>query len=578
MSTESDTLQPRLGALTAEEREDGAVVINDNDVDANDPSSKDQQGEFYIDPNLVKEKEPIEDESDEDLVELVARKLEEKRQRKRDEEEAQRKAKVKQLQEQMLQSSTTSASSSTGTTTPPPQPPKTTGVGGAWQKSENATSTEDTYRPSRGSWGYFERPKDISKAFGGGRRVGAGYQDELAVTDSDRSRTKQLLQRYREKVGLEVASEKEHADEIEEAVRIGKAAMQRGLYGTAVSALEKVTKYCSSESKVGGNVYLELAMAYEANGRAEEALTVYRRLTERSRVVDVRQNAKKLLYGMEAMDFMRNDAKAAAFQRKAASQTFIDATGLDKFAKNFDDVYMTGYVNRESSFYKKLTQAVVRSPREARQVLLNAVDAGMVSRMKVVQALLSLSRSFDKALKAEQEAQQEPTAFLDGAPIVAPRQDTDIDLGGYVLASPQDTIDNLQGEWRLQLLADRSGEGVRYYNRTVSWQSVDTDAMRFRCEGPTGLLTVPQEGQLGFDNDKRILSREQVQVVDSPIVDLLGLQQDGAASSVVPQQIVTVDSMLLVTRCVMDKPQSDEKNFFAVWRRVEEGTYCEETR
>ena len=234
---------------------------------------------------------------------------------------------------------------------------------------------------------------------------------------------------------------------------------QCGLYWTTIGLLEKVTRHCSSESKVGRNVILELAMAYEANCWSEEAMTVYRKLTER-RVVYIRQNAKKVLYGMEAMDCMRNDAKAEAFQRKKASQTFIDATGMGKFGKDLDDVYMTGYINRDSGFYKKLTQSVVRSPRELRQVLLTAVDAGLLSRMKVVQALMSLSRNLDKALHAEIEDKAEPTAFLDGVPIVSSRK-RDTGFGGFILSSPQDMMENLQGEWRLQLLADRAGEGVK---------------------------------------------------------------------------------------------------------------------
>ena len=48
--------------------------------------------------------------------------------------------------------------------------------------------------------------------------TGVDYQEE---TEIDTERTKQLLQRYRERVGLEVESEREHADEIDEAVRIG---------------------------------------------------------------------------------------------------------------------------------------------------------------------------------------------------------------------------------------------------------------------------------------------------------------------------------------------------------------------
>ena len=49
-------------------------------------------------------------------------------------------------------------------------------------------------------------------------------------------------------------SEKEHASEIDEALRIVVCAMQRGRYATVVSALEKVTKYCSTNSNVDGKV------------------------------------------------------------------------------------------------------------------------------------------------------------------------------------------------------------------------------------------------------------------------------------------------------------------------------------
>ena len=54
----------------------------------------------------------------------------------------------------------------------------TTGTGGTYIKNE--TAIEDKYRPTRGSWGYFERPKDISKAYGGGRKIVA---DDAKIRD-----------------------------------------------------------------------------------------------------------------------------------------------------------------------------------------------------------------------------------------------------------------------------------------------------------------------------------------------------------------------------------------------------------
>ncbi len=138
------------------------------------------------------------------------------------------------------------------------------------------------------------------------------------------------------------------------------------MYSSAVSILEKVTPYCSTNSKVGGNVFLELAMAYEADGRTKEAVTVYTTLTN-CRIEEIKFNAKRLLYGIEAMQFMRNEAKSAEFSRKKIRNTFIDTTGLANIAENFDDVYQTAYIDLDNGFYRRLTQSVVRSNREARQ-------------------------------------------------------------------------------------------------------------------------------------------------------------------------------------------------------------------
>jgi Flp pilus assembly protein TadD len=89
--------------------------------------------------------------------------------------------------------------------------------------------------------------------------------------------TRERMKEYRIKMGVDVReSATDHAQEIDEAVKIAKLAIERGIYSTAVSALEKVTAV-SSDSKVGSTVFLELAMAYEAVGRIDEASQVYNR-------------------------------------------------------------------------------------------------------------------------------------------------------------------------------------------------------------------------------------------------------------------------------------------------------------
>ncbi|CAN0540535.1 unnamed protein product, partial [Ectocarpus sp. 12 AP-2014] len=44
----------------------------------------------------------------------------------------------------------------------------TGGVGGRWEKPKEGADV-DTHKPVVSTWGVFERPKDMSKAFGGGR-------------------------------------------------------------------------------------------------------------------------------------------------------------------------------------------------------------------------------------------------------------------------------------------------------------------------------------------------------------------------------------------------------------------------
>lgn len=403
--------------------------------------------------------------------------------------------------------------------------------------------------------------------------------------------TRDKLKRYREKVGIDVQSEKDNAQEIEEALSLGQKAMQRGVYATAVSALEKVTKYCSTNSQVGGQVFLELGMAYEAVGRTDEAIQVYSSLTN-SRMEDIKFNSMRLLTGIEAITFMRDDAKIASFSRKKSSQTFIDTTGLGNIANNFDDKYNTAYIDldRGGNFFRKLTESVVRSVREARQILLAATDSGEVDRIKVVQALRSIDRSFVKELEEEKKKnapKKEPVAVINGVPI----RQKDEDMGDAVkgmdsfnLGEAAQMKENLNGEWKLQLIADSKGDGVTYFNKTVSWQNFDVEDMSFSCSGSTAFLTLTQKGVFAFDEDNRILSRTNTTNTGSGAF-IKGLFGSGglsgaAASTNVDQQIISVDSELLITRLTVPKKNTLDtvKGYYSVWRRAQNGVYSSRAR
>ena len=120
----------------------------------------------------------------------------------------------------------------------------TTGIGGSWAKNETA-QIMDTYRPANGGWGKFPRPKDISKAYGGGKRIGADVkttmEDEMRMQQAVED-TRDKLRRYREKVGIEVQSEKDNAQEIEEALNLGQRAMQVNTLNVPVTMLTELAE------------------------------------------------------------------------------------------------------------------------------------------------------------------------------------------------------------------------------------------------------------------------------------------------------------------------------------------------
>jgi hypothetical protein len=601
-------MTPQFGALPAVEEEEATTRTRSNSVVAatatdtfqkmeDSYSEDDEEGDGEMEDYKATRRttETEEELSEEELVEIVAAKMQEQRiaaqreKERRMKEEARKKLaeleNERREQEQQWQQQNQSPSIASSS-----QPYTTTGVGGSWKRESPTDATQDLYQPKTGSWGAFPRPRDISKAYGGGRRVGPGYSNEAERMKSEQS-TRELLQRYRVNAGIDVQSEKEHAAEIEEALQIANLAMQRGIYSTAVSALEKVTKYCSSNSKVGGKVFLELAMAYEAVGRTQEAIKVYTTLTK-CRIEDIKFNAKRLLYGLEAMQFMRDNVGSSEFSRKRAKRTFIDTTGLGDIASKFDDVYETSYIDLSKGFYKKLTESVVRSTREARQILLKATGPGEVDRARIVQALRSLSRRFAEALEKEMEKSvvRESVAVIDGKPIVASKEKDDdpsslVNVEDFYLANPQQMIENLAGEWRLQLLADKRGDGVKFFNNSIAWQNFDTESMSFTSISPQGFLAVQQSGSIEFNNRKRILKRSSVAISGGGgvLASILGKKSGAVGAISMPQQVVTVDSTLLITRGAPSQrgkviANEDEKEYFAVWRRVEPGTLSKQTK
>eukprot|EP00956_Cyclotella_meneghiniana_P043731 scaffold284863_cov93-Cyclotella_meneghiniana.AAC.4 len=549
-SDDTQQIIPQLGSLSEE-----SMAELDDDDGEDYMTEEEVQQQFEVEAEIAKDaidmlrrnviEEEEEEMSEDDLMDIVSRAIT---------ETGFKPSRERSLEEDGMQSSPASITTTVATATSTVQK-TTSGVGGSWAPTDEKT---DEYKPSKsGTWGVFPRPKSISQAYGGGRRVGAGV---TSVPQDSAERTRELLRAYQEKVGIDVQSEKDHKEIIEEALELAGRAMQRGSYGVGISALEKVTQYCSTRSEVGGNVFLNLAMLYEAEA-----------------------NADKLLYGLEAMQFMRNEAKIKEFSRRSAADTFIDATGFKDMSSKFDDVYNTAYLDLEKGqYYRILTENVVRSTREARQILLKAVGSGEVERRKIVQALRSISRHFDDALEEEKTRDASKNIPVDyaGRPILQTGGNdrnplvNSFGADGFVLSEATQTLANLDGKWKLQLMADRSGDGVDFFNTTLIYQVIDSSERVYKSKSQ-GVRISKQSGSFEFDGENRILTREGAKPykVESG-GSLFGMFGDnkrsrGVKMANIPQQVLSVDSVLLITRALVKASAADNiKDYYSVWRKL----------
>ncbi|CAM9790084.1 unnamed protein product, partial [Discosporangium mesarthrocarpum] len=111
-------------------------------------------------------------------------------------------------------------------------------VGGKWDGPPPEAEV-DKHKPAVSTWGVFERPKDISRAYGGGRDPRQRQVDPEEQKRRDEE-TQALLQRYRGSVNADLELENANEDKIKAALQQSRKAMRFwDTYG-AVSALEEV--------------------------------------------------------------------------------------------------------------------------------------------------------------------------------------------------------------------------------------------------------------------------------------------------------------------------------------------------
>lgn len=156
------------------------------------------------------------------------------------------------------------------------------------------------HKPSKsGSWGLFERPADISKAYGGGRRI---TREEMKLMD-EKYQLETMEDAKRKSYGMMKSQRKENDNEkkIRSALNKSRSYMMFGDRNKALEALEDVvlSDIVGFQSELGGEVYLEYGMVLETVDRGEESRKIYGQLGATNSSPRIKKSAMQLLQGLE---------------------------------------------------------------------------------------------------------------------------------------------------------------------------------------------------------------------------------------------------------------------------------------
>eukprot|EP00903_Cladosiphon_okamuranus_P009413 g8977.t1 len=463
------------------------------------------------------------------------------------------------------------AAETTGTVIEDPFEKVTGSVGGLWEKPKEGSDV-DTHKPVVSTWGVFERPKDMSKAFGGGRDPTLKRLDPEERRRRDEE-TKAILNSYRGSTGEDLKREKESEDEIQRALDQSKRAMRFGDTYGAVSALESVKQQCSIHGPLGAVVFLELAMALEATGRSYEAQDIYKVL-RRSKNREIKGQAKRLNEGLEAMDMLKfgrvGEVSEVSEVSKMWTASFKPMSGDRE--KRYSQVYF------EKDADGRPTEDGVFAVEDAKQVLMFASKyKGGISKNRIIKAFDFLKqRSEEASLAARREAaalrrQQEKQAQDDAdaaAAAAASAEGTkgvdgkkqektdqevfalkkkpweknassDFPKGGAGLVSLMGDMSSLeqriQGEWTLAIKAGGSNVDVLQRDSPIKL-SPGGQLTAVEPSGP--FLSVSKEGQWELDANDRVVK------LDYSSSKWVGLLDTGGAQE--GWEVLALDDKLLV--------------------------------
>ena len=166
------------------------------------------------------------------------------------------------------------------------------------EKNTNADGTKKAYQPKVSTWGVFERPDNISKEFGGGRKIGLGGEEESPEQIAERrARVQAKLGKWRQEQGMDVDEGTKSRWYV--ALKGAKVSLSQGRFEEGIEALEDIVlvEKINPRSELGGELTFTYAMLLDNAQRRDEALDMYKRCIG-NQYGRISKQADQLIWGM----------------------------------------------------------------------------------------------------------------------------------------------------------------------------------------------------------------------------------------------------------------------------------------
>lgn len=127
-----------------------------------------------------------------------------------------------------------------------------------------------------------------------------GKQGGGAEVRSEEEIARERAEKMREELARKARELAERRKEVEALFAVGQRAYGKGVYDKSVEILEEASAKCAKSSQLGGEIQIWLAMAYDANNRHADCISLYKRLEGSHPSKAIRRQAADLRYILEA--------------------------------------------------------------------------------------------------------------------------------------------------------------------------------------------------------------------------------------------------------------------------------------